>query len=66
MQIPARSPDWIRHLTTLLAGGIAAAAIWLIAGGPEIAWLGFVLAAVTAGPRGRRACRPRAAGWSRS
>ena len=56
MQTQAPSPDRIRHLTTLLAGAIAAAVIWLVAGA-EIAWLGFVLAAVTAEPRGRRACR---------
>ena len=65
MQTQAPSPDRIRQLTTLLAGAIAAAAIWLVAGA-EIAWLGFVLAAVTAAPHGRRACRPRAVWGSRA
>ena len=66
MQIPASSPDRIRPLTKLLAGAIAAAAVWLVAGAPEIAWLGFVLAAVTTEPRSLRACRPGAAWRSRA
>ena len=65
MQTQAPSPDRIRHLTTLLAGAIAAATIWLVACA-EIAWLGFFLAAVTAEPCGRRACRPHVVWGSRA
>ena len=66
MQTPARSPGSTQHLMALLAGVIAAAAIWLIGGAPDSAWLGFVLAAVAAEPRGRRACHPRVTWRSRA
>ena len=60
MQTATRSPEWTRHLMTLIGGLVAALAIWLVAGAPDMAWLGFLLAALTAETRGRRACVPRA------
>lgn len=36
---------WISWLITLAAGAVAAAGIWLLAGQPEAAAFGFVIAA---------------------
>jgi len=50
-----------RGLATLLAGAVASAAIWL-AGAGDVAFLGFILAAVAGEAGGVRRCRPRRLG----
>ena len=51
----ARRTRWMETAVTLLLGAHVAAGLWL-AGAPDIAFVGFVLAAVSTGTRGRRRC----------
>jgi hypothetical protein len=46
----------VSSLITLLAGAIAALGIWLVAGQPEAAAFGFVIAAAARDTGSRRGC----------
>ena len=58
MQTATRSAKLIDLARILLLGTLLAVGIG-IAGTPELAWMGYALAAVDGDRRGRRACLPR-------
>ena len=52
---------WTRWLVTLVLGTVASATIWF-AGAHDVAYLGYLLAAVAGEPARGRACRRRMPG----
>ncbi len=64
MQTTTRRAPVSRFLTTMLLGLLMACVIAALAE-PELAWLGFVLAAIYGEAGGRRSCAPRLAGVRR-
>lgn len=58
MSTNANSSVAVRWLLTLTLGAVMGVVIWL-AGAHEVAFLGFVIAALAREPRYAHACRPR-------
>ena len=48
---------WVQWLATLLAGAVAATALWLVTGEPALSAAGFVLVAIAQDARGRTCAR---------
>ena len=54
MQTTTRSAKWLQSVRTMLLGLVLALGVGFVGGEPDMAWLGFALAAMYAGtPRGR-------------
>ncbi len=63
MQTTTRRTPTRQFLSTMLLGLVMAAVLAVLAE-PELAWMGFVLAAVFADAAGRRSCAARVPGGS--